>query len=98
MYFKKSAVPGVIFGAGLGYAFGGPDLVSLGIGAAAGYFVYPPVQNAVVGEVSTFKERQYIVPAVLGGLIGYQLYFGDLMFTGAGAAAGAAVEYAINKY
>lgn len=95
---NNTGFPGALFGAGLGYVFGGPDLLSLGIGAGAGYLAYPYVQNTVIGALPSFEQREYVLPAALGGVIGYQFYFGDLMYAGAGAVAGAGLEYLINKY
>lgn len=95
---NNNGVPGALFGAGLGMIFGGPDLISLGGGAAIGYFVYPHAQNAVQNALPSSSYRKYALPAVVGGFIGYEFYFGDIMYTGAGAAAGAALEYVINKY
>lgn len=95
---KYNGVPGALFGAGLGYTLGGADLLSLGIGGVVGYFAYPFAQNTVSNAMPSFSQRKYVLPAALGAVIGYQFYFGDIMYTGAGAAAGAALEYVINKY
>lgn len=95
---NNNGVPGALFGAGLGMIFGGPDLISLGGGAAVGYFVYPYAQSAAQNAMPSFSQRKYVLPAVIGGFIGYEFYFGDIMYAGAGAAAGAALEYVINKY
>lgn len=98
---KSGKVAGLALGAGVAYAYVGTDLLSLGIGAGAGYLLLPMIQKRIVAAalpVIPADKRDYVVPAVLGGAIGYGLYNGDLMFTAAGAAAGAALEYVTDSY
>jgi len=82
---------GAAVGAGLAYAFFGQDLVSLGAGAAAGYFAYPMVQSKVEGL--SLPYAHYALPAASGAAIAYKIYEGEPMPIAAGAAAGAGACY-----
>jgi hypothetical protein len=98
---KKGKVSGAVLSAAVAYGFGYDDLLSLGIAGAAGFFIYPVVQKRVMSvalPVIPADKRDFVLPAALGAAAGYGLYGGDLMFTAAGAGAGAALEYFTNKY
>ncbi len=82
---------GAAVGAGLAYAFFGQDLVSLGAGAAAGYFAYPMVQSKVEGL--SLPYAHYALPAASGAAISYGMYGQNYTTLAAGAAAGAGACY-----
>ena len=84
---------GAGIGGGLAYAFFGQNVVSLGAGAAAGYFVFPPAQDKL--KDSGLPYPHSILTGASAAAIAYKLSNGDPIPTAAAGAAGAFVGYAV---
>jgi len=85
----------VALGAGVAYSLYGRSLLPIAIGGAVGGVAYFPMVK-LGSELPLPHVIRSAVPEILaGGLVGYNMYGGDLTYAAMGAAIGVGVKYAM---